>query len=351
MRVAIIHNQFSDGGGMEAYMQGLVQGFLAAGDEVHIHTYKVDSSFAADFSCTVHKSHLFYLPRRWKKYAFLKSCNDSFSGKDYDLSLSLTRTFAADIAIVGGVHPASTIADKGKRHILKRFHDKIEMAFERAMFNRVPFVVAHSKSIAEDIIEYYPNMDASKISVLYPPVDTEFFRKMNPHDKNLTSKEYALNREKIHLLFPSTGHKRKGFAELLAAFRRLDPARYQLLVTGESLRNFSDIPENVRYLGYITNLSHLYSVVDYTILPSHYEPFGLAVIESLECGTPVIVTKNVGAAELLSEKEAVILPDNQPDTILHAIKNLKKRTIVPGFVKRNGLLLSNHIECLKELVS
>lgn len=351
MRIAIIHNQFSDGGGMEAYMQCLIQGFLSAKDEIHIHSYQVDERFAAKFDCQVHRKKLFYFPRRWKKYVFLKECNEHFDRKDYDLSLALTRTFAPDIAIVGGVHPASIHAGTGYRHILKRFHDAMETRFERSMLDRVPHIVAHSKSIADDIVKYYSDIDSSRLSVVYPPVDTDFFKKTDQREEAIIRKEHRIDTAKMTLLFPSTGHKRKGLPELLQAFRELDYRHYELLVTGEGLRSFSDIPENVRYLGYIENLSSLYSLVDYTILPSHYEPFGLAVIESLECGTPVIVTNSVGAAELLGEREAVILDNNQPGTLLSAILTLDKKKVEPGFVKRHALDITSHIKRLKNLVS
>jgi glycosyltransferase involved in cell wall biosynthesis len=351
MRIAIIHNQFSSGGGMEAYMLGLVRGFLRDGDDVHIHTYKVDKDFAASWTCNIHKKNLFYLPRRWKKYLFLKTYNEHFERKEYDLSIALTRTSAPDIAIIGGVHPASIATDTGKRHFLKRFHDVKEIQYEGAMFERVPMVVAHSQFIAADIIKFYPEMDSSKVSVVYPPIDNDFFKQIATSSNKSISREYGVDSSKMSLLFASTGHKRKGLAELLQAFRKLDARKYELLIVGEGLRGFSNIPTNVRYLGYVKNLSALYSVVNYTILPSHYEPFGLAVIESLECGTPVIITKNVGAAELLSEEEAVILPDNQPATLVQAITQLTKRSVPPGFAEKHGLLLSDHIKKLKQLVS
>ena len=330
-------------------MLALVRGFLSAGDEIHIHTYKVDKDFADGIDCTIHKSNFFYLPRRLQKYAFLKECNENFDRGAYDLTVALTRTFSADIAIIGGVHPASIAADKGKRHYVKRFHDTREIRFEQEMFDRVPHIVAHSRSIAHDICLYYPDVDPTKISVVYPPVDTGFFNRMSEESVAEVQQQYQIDVEKMNVLFPSTGHKRKGMGELLEAFSQLDPHRFELLVVGESLRHFSKIPENVRYLGYIDNLSKLYSAVNYTVLPSHYEPFGLAVVESLECGTPVIVTKSVGAAELLSGDEAVILEDNRPETLADAMRNLERKSVEAGFVQRHGLSISEHIQYLKNL--
>jgi len=84
------------------------------------------------------------------------------------------------------------------------------------------------------------------------------------------------------------------------AFALLDPEKFGLLVAGEKMRGFVDIPPHVRYVGYVENLSALYSIVDYTVLPSRYEPFGLTVVESLHCGTSVLVTRQVGCGTLNS---------------------------------------------------
>ncbi len=349
MKVAIVHNQFSDGGGMEAYMAALIRGFLAAGDEVHIHTYEVDRVLAGRLPCTVHKSNLFYLPRRWKKYFFLRRCNRHFDRNAYDLSLGLTRTFAPDIAVIGGIHPASAAARPGSSHFLRRFHDRIETGLEGAMFAKVPRILAHSRAIAGEITAYYGNTDAGKISVLYPPIDTDFFRPLQENECIAAQEQYGIDPAKMSLLFPSLGHRRKGLEQLLAAFRRLNPDRFELLIAGERVRGFSDFPGSARYLGYIENLSELYAAVDYTVLPSYYEPFGLAVVESLHCCTPVLVTREVGAAELLTPDEGVVLDDNSPETLMGAIKRLEKKTVQPGFVQRHGLSLGQHIAQLKAL--
>lgn len=57
--------------------------------------------------------------------------------------------------------------------------------------------------------------------------------------------------------------------------------------------------KNIRYLGYLKNIQEAYQAVDLSILASRYEPFGLAPIESLCAGTPVIISANLGAAEVI----------------------------------------------------
>ena len=335
---------------MEAYMLALIKGFLAAGDEVHIFSYDVDRKLAARFDCTLHQAHLFFVPGRWKKYCFLSWLNKKFHRNSYDLSLSLTRTAAAHVAVVGGVHPAFVAMRAKRRHLLRRFHDWMETRFERYMFVSTPTILAHSKGIAEEITTYYPEVDTGKIVVKYPPVDTDFFKPITGNALQKVRTEYHIDSSRMTLLFPSQSHRRKGLKELLAAFAVLDHKEFELLIVGEKMRGFQNASSNVRYLGYIDNLSGLYSAVDYTVLPSRYEPFGLAVVESLHCGTPVLVSRQVGASEILSPAEGVILENITAGDITESISRLKKKAVEPGFVHHHGLSISRHIADLKTLV-
>jgi glycosyltransferase involved in cell wall biosynthesis len=123
-----------------------------------------------------------------------------------------------------------------------------------------------------------------------------------------------------------------------------------LLVAGDALPG--KYGPNVRSLGYINNLAPLYCCVDFTILPSHYEPFGLVLPESLQCGTPVITTRDVGAAELLSERDGIVMRDNGPETIVQTLSALDRNrfSVEPDFASRHRLRIDQHIEDIRQLV-
>jgi glycosyltransferase involved in cell wall biosynthesis len=42
-------------------------------------------------------------------------------------------------------------------------------------------------------------------------------------------------------------------------------------------------------------------------VPSHFEPFGLVVLEAASTGVPVVVTPGVGAAPLVADHEAGVV--------------------------------------------
>ena len=62
-----------------------------------------------------------------------------------------------------------------------------------------------------------------------------------------------------------------------------------------------EINDRVHFLGSKRNVADYYAACDLFILPSLYDPFGLVAIEALACGCPVIVSKDSGSFDLLSE--------------------------------------------------
>lgn len=347
MKIAIIHNQFSQGGGMEAYMFSLIKGFLADGDQVAVYAYEVNKELAEQSSCNIYQPSVLPLPGRWKKYHFLHLCNTRLKKETYDITLSLTRTSCQDIAVCGGVHP-ETIKRIRRTSLFRPLHDRIEMFFEKKMFEKVPFIMAHSKAISREILANY-SVNETKINTIYPPIDTDKFFPASKKTNKKTRKDLQIDEKKLTFLLPSCGHQCKGLKQLLAAFNILDPRKYELLVAGSKIPNTH--PENCRYIGYIPNLAPIYSAVDFTILPSDYEAFGLVIPESLQCGTPVITSKAVGAAELLSPRDGIILDNNKPETIARTITELNNTFTVPdNFARTHGLTIRQHIKSIKMLM-
>lgn len=347
MKIAIIHNQFSRGGGMEAYMLSLVKGFIKAEDQVTLIVYEADKQLAAKFPCNIIRLSLPPLPGKWKKYLFIRKCNRLFDAHKYDISISLTRTSCQDIAVCGGVHPE--VVKRVKRSsLLRHLHDRFEIAFEEKMLQKVPLIMAHSAVVAQELLANY-QFDKNKLLTFFPPIDTETYSPATSDEINQTVQHYGISSDKLTFLFPSCGHQCKGLKPLLEAFSKLDPNKFELLVAGASIP--ARHPLNVRHIGYVDNLAPLYSSIDYTILPSNYEAFGLVIPESLQCRTPVITTKAVGAAELLSADDGIILEDNNPETIIAALSGLEGRVfqVSKNFAERHRLTIDQHIAEIKAL--
>lgn len=344
MRVALVHTNLTRGGGMEAYLLSLVKGFRRQGDDVTVYACRVDHQLAEELGCTVQQIRPPW-PRKMREFRFLHCCNQLPLRRDYDLAIGTARTCSPHVTVCGGVH-VETIRHIRRTALFRGVYDLFENRFEEKAFREAPHIMAHSGTIARQIRDHYA-IPANKINVLYPPIDTETFTPMEEAERAQARSALGIQDHQITFLFVSCGHQRKGLDQLLKTFSVLDPNRYQLLVAGSPIG--SGHPANVRYIGYVNNLRPVYSAVDFTVLPSYYEPFGLVVPESIQCGTPVIVTKSVGAAELLSEEEGILLEDNSHETMVRTMTRLDSgHRVAAGFAEQHGLTIEQHINLIKK---
>lgn len=330
---------------MESYLFDLLAGFAQHGDKVTVFTYRVDENAVVDQVQEVICDRLFWCPKFIRKFFFIHRVNKQFDRTKFDLSLNLTRTASQDIAVCGGTH-RGYLKHLGKKPNLK---DHLEIYFEQKSFIQTPHIIAHSQLLKNEIIDLY-HIDARKVHLLHPPIDTaKFYHGLKKQQKDLAVR-FGIDPHKTTLLFPSTGHKRKGWLELLEAMRRLPQDQVELLVVGKPIS--CNLPnKNIRYLGFVHNMAELYAAVDFTILPAHYEPFGLVALESVQCGTPVIISQHVGAKDLFDENESIILDQVTSENIVAAVNQARKKTfhIMPNFAETKGLTVNNHITSIKEI--
>ena len=61
------------------------------------------------------------------------------------------------------------------------------------------------------------------------------------------------------------------------------------------------IAQNVLFTGFVTGAerTEMYSAADLFVMPSVSEPFGIAPLESMKLGTPVLISKQSGVAEVV----------------------------------------------------
>ncbi len=159
---------------------------------------------------------------------------------------------------------------------------------------------------------WYYGADPNKISVIPAGVDTELF---HPRDRARVRRELGLpDLDTPILLFVGRIERLKGIDTLLesvAVVSRFCAGRnLKVLIVGGGdqtedenaelrrvvqLHRDLNLQEQVEFVGSKPQemLPLYYSAADMTIMPSHYESFGLVAVESMASGTPVIAS-NVG---------------------------------------------------------
>jgi glycosyltransferase involved in cell wall biosynthesis len=191
-------------------------------------------------------------------------------------------------------------------------------------------VLTISESSKKDIIEYL-KVDPEKVYV------TPLASRYNP-DYLSAEIIHALEKQvnydfsQPYLLFVSTIEPRKNINALISTFNFLKKKykiEHQLILIGKKGWNYEQIftaIENSPWKNEILHLDYLsdelvalfYSKADVFVYPSHYEGFGLPVLEAMTLGTCVISSQTSSIPEVAGDAALLINP-NEPIQLAEAI--------------------------------
>lgn len=127
-----------------------------------------------------------------------------------------------------------------------------------------------------------------------------------------------------YFLFVGTLEPRKNVAMLVAAWRATrQQTGADLILAGRCRADFTPpTPEpGLRWLGEVTDaqLPELYSGCLACVYPSHYEGFGLPVLEAMQCGAPVIAAREPSLQEVAGEAALWIASETELAQTLRAV--------------------------------
>lgn len=95
--------------------------------------------------------------------------------------------------------------------------------------------------------------------------------------------------------------------------------RYDL----EAKARLLGIEDRVSFLGYVLHPEPYFSSHGVFVLPSLWEPFGLALLEAMAWGKPCIATEVGGMRELIEDgRNGLLVPSNDPVAMANAILNV-----------------------------
>jgi glycosyltransferase involved in cell wall biosynthesis len=174
-------------------------------------------------------------------------------------------------------------------------------------------IIAISNQTKEDIIRFF-DVDPNKIDVVYQSVSPVYFEQKD--SENLHSK---YNLSKNFILSVGTLEPRKNQLAILKALHS-EKIDTQIVFVGKStsytkkLTQFiseNKLKNQVIFLNNISenDLAGLYKLARLSIYISHFEGFGLPVIESMACGCPVI-TSNVSCLPETAGGAAILCTPN-----------------------------------------
>jgi glycosyltransferase involved in cell wall biosynthesis len=349
-RVAIIHDWLTGMRGGEKVLEVLSELFPKADIFTLIHfpgrvsrqieKHRIFTSFLQN--CPgVEKRYRYYLP-------LMPHAIERFNFKDYDLMISSSHC-VAKAAIPGEKSKHWSYCHTPMRYIWDQYDEyfgagraavttRLAMGLVRrrlqrwdvASAERVHHFIANSENVSRRIQRIYKR----ESSVIYPPVDYDFYSQRDDRDKDTHVSPFFLM---VSALAP---YKRIDLA--IEAFNR---NRKQLLIIGsgqDETRLRAMAGPNIHFAGWLNaeQLRWNYARCQALIFPGE-EDFGIVPLEVMSAGRPVIAFRRGGALETVEDgKTGVFFEHQTPDDLLLALDRLEGMRFDPAQIRQHAARFS-----------
>lgn len=180
-------------------------------------------------------------------------------------------------------------------------------------------VVAVSQAVRKDFHTAYG--DVHQVEVIYNGLDPELIKHAEAEKRQFVpDRPYIVSVGRLEAV--------KDFASLLKAFQLAVPEEIDLVVVGDgdercALEKLSEelgISDRVHFAGYVREPYDILRGARLFVSSSLHEGFGLAILEAMCLGVPVISTATGGAEEIMRESFDFLVPPGRPDLLAEKLR-------------------------------
>ncbi|HWI14144.1 MAG TPA: glycosyltransferase family 1 protein [Burkholderiales bacterium] len=238
-------------------------------------------------------------------------------------------------------HPDTAASWRSPRSVAKRAYYE---AMLRVTMQQARATICVSEFLKREIVRFRPAA-ACKTIVIGHGVG-ESFHPMASAGVSTTVHDDA---RAPYLLFVGTMKPHKNLCMTLEAFAQARgslPPGYRLIVAAADDPRYPKprataralgLDDVVRFVGHVDKqrLAGLYNAARATVLPSTYESFGLPVLESMACGTPVIAARCAALPEVGGDAAYYVEPDAY--SLAQAMCRLARDDALHAALRERGL--------------
>jgi D-inositol-3-phosphate glycosyltransferase len=203
----------------------------------------------------------------------------------------------------------------------------------RAIYQRADHVVCIGRDLERETLE--AGVPRERVHYLPHGVDLSRFHTATDEERRGIRASEGLPLDRSIVLSVGRVSTEKGVLDLLEAWRQVDDPRALLLLVGPEMpghlwnagpaaRTFiasHDLQDRVRLYGPSTEPARLYRAADLFVQPSHFEAFGISVIEAMATGVPVVASAVGGLRDFLVDcSNALLHPPRTPDALAAALR-------------------------------
>lgn len=324
LKIAVLVRRFVTTGGMERYCVEVTRR-LAREHEVHV--FAQEWTWDGPETIVFHKVPRYFIKPNYLNQLYFSYYTSKLLDDSFDIIHSHERVTRFDTLTVHCPCFRTHIVDEKKsikkillwlsiltspRKLAYVLHEKKQFAYDKKRK-----IIAVSGKVKKNAQYCYPLPD-DYFGIAFPGVDSDLLKKDSQKKiSNTFRKKLGIPKDDLVVLFVGTEFERKGLESLLKGFKQVAKPGVWLLVAGggEKHQKYYKIVEdfglskNVIFLGLVEDIENVYASSDIFILPTLDEPAGMAPIEAMAAGLPVIIStpEYAGCAEQINAGEAIFL--------------------------------------------
>ncbi len=347
-KIAIVHDELVRRGGAEGVLEELLRIYPQA-DVYALYAGNIPRMTVNGRTYHIHTSSLQKLPAWFRRHPgrllpFLPQGAEQFDLSEYDLVISSASGFAKGVVTRSNVPhlcychtPTRYLWDNSLTALKRRPRSAFFLRFLFHYLRMIDFTasqrpdayVANSEYTRSRIETYYRRI----ATVVYPPIETDFF----------TPRLASLAQGKHPGYFLCVGRltRDKRFDHAIAVAEKLG-LHLRIVGTGSDEKRLRKLAgEHTEFLGRQTpkQLRELYRGARAFIQPG-VEDFGMASVEALACGTPVIAYGKGGIREIITNGvQGVLYQDQLPEALAEAIRQFLRieKAFYPGNLQKRAM--------------
>ncbi len=352
LRVALVHDWLTGMRGGEKCLEVLCEMFPQA--DLYTLVHRRGSVSRAIEARRIHESWIARMPGGRSHYRWYVPLYplavESFDLSDYDLVVSLSHCVAkgaltrsdalhvcycfTPVRYFWDLYPRYFGPGKGNAvsrlvgpWVAHRFR-----IWDRVSSDRVDLFIADSKHVRDRIAKHYRRPS----KVVYPPVDAEYFTPGEEPDGPPASAAPAGADDSPFLVVSALVPYKGTELAIRVANRRGFPLR--VVGTGpEGKRLRSIAGPTVRFDDWLSMeaLRDAYRGCR-ALIQAHEEDFGIAPLEAMACGRPVVALRRGGAAEVVAPGTGILFDDESESGLEGAIEEFTRLRFDPERLRRHA---------------
>jgi glycosyltransferase involved in cell wall biosynthesis len=351
-------------GGISTHVYELSRALARIGIETHVVTCDfpevpdqeiVDGVHVSRVDCSSISEKNFMLWTFYMNSRMIERGNEILKEYSYDLIHAhdwMVGRAAAELKSQHGLPLVSTIhaTELGRGGSLQNDYQKTVHYLEETLMSHSDKLICTSNYMFQHLsVNFNPR---TNIEVIPNAVDVKSFKLPKKLDKitaNLGLPTDIFSGKVI--LYLGRLVQEKGLYTLIDAFERIrkNTRNLNLVIAGEGpikdrlIRKVQDrgLEKSVHFTGFVDEETKvaLYRLCHLFVLPSHYEPFGIVVLEAMSSRIPVVVSDVGGLSEIVEDNVTGLkVPPGDPKSLANAMKKTLETPQLADMLAENAFV-------------